>query len=194
MVFADEFTVSLVGRVVRVWAPVGEEVRQRLHVGWDSAHAALAIDPITGTIEWQWFNRGHRDRKHRARAACSRRSVGAPEEPPELVGWLERLAEVGVRGVVWDGGRAHRDRAVCQHANERELVLVEQPPASPELNPAERVIEVIRRATEGRLFTTLESKLTAVEGVLNELALDPERVRQLTRWDWILDNLRSLPP
>jgi DDE superfamily endonuclease len=191
LVFADEFTVSLLGRVVRVWGPIGEEVRQRLDLGRDSAQGALAVDPISGELDWQWLSRGTKDRAERARAVAARDGSG---EPPPLTHWLDQLADVGVRAVVWDDAGSHRDGWLRQHASERGLQLVKQPPASPELNPAERVIEGIRAATEGRVFENLESKLVAVEGVLNELALDPEGVRQLTRWDWILKNIQELPP
>lgn len=190
-VWSDEFTVSLLGRVVRVWAPIGEEVRQRLDVGRDSAQGALAVDPITGEVEWEWLSRGNRDRWQRARAFVSRRGLG---EPTELIPWLARLAEGGVRGMVWDGAGSHRNLAVRKEASEQGIGLVQQPPASPELNPAERVIEVLRAATEGRVFATLESKMAHVEGVLNELALDPERVRRLTRWNWIHRNILALSP
>ena len=191
VVFADEFTVSLLGRVVRVWGPIGEEVRQRLNVGRDSAQGALAVDPISGEVDWQWLSRGTKDRAARARAMVESGGSGAV---PPLTHWVEQLAEAGVSAVVWDDAGSHRDGWLRQHANERGLQLVKQPPASPELNPAERLIEVIRAASEGRVFENLESKLVEVDGVLNELALDPERVRRLTRWHWILHNIRALPP
>jgi hypothetical protein len=201
VVWADEFTVSLHGRVVRVWAPVGEAVRQRLDLGWDCAVGALAVDPITGTLDWQWQSRGQKDRQARARQQQARQQLvrqqrdrDAGEEPPELAGWLERLAEAGVSAVVWDGAGSHRDHALRRYASEREIRLIEQPAASPELNPAERIIEVLRQATEGRVFESMENKLVEVEGELNKLALDPEGVRQLTRWDWLHRNILDLPP
>jgi hypothetical protein len=42
------------------------------------------------------------------------------------------------------------------------LPLVEQPPTSPELNPAERVFEELWRVMEGKVYATLDEKVEAV--------------------------------
>jgi hypothetical protein len=68
-----------------------------------------------------------------------------------------------------------------------------QPAASPELNPAERVGEVIRAAVEGRVYATLWQKMLAVEAVLHEFQADHQRMKQLTGYPWILDTLKELP-
>ena len=73
------------------------------------------------------------------------------------------------------------------------VVLVEQPAGSPELNPAERVFEELRRKIEGRTYEDIEAKVAAVETELKELAADPHRVRSLAGWDWILDACQALP-
>ena len=62
------------------------------------------------------------------------------------------LAELGdetdVGAVVWDGARGHKG----QQAQDVGLLLIVQPPYSPELNPAERVFEEVRRWIEGRMY------------------------------------------
>ncbi len=73
------------------------------------------------------------------------------------------------------------------------LPLVEQSPASPELNPTERVFEELRRAVEGKVYATLEKKVEAVEAELARLDVDPERVRRLTGWAWITTSVGQLP-
>ena len=191
MVWADEFTIHLQGKPVRVWAPIGETVRQRLVTRRDCASLALAVDPICGTIDWQWQSHGQKERQRRARAA---RRCPHGGEPLAAMSWLDRLAEEGVVAIVWDGSGAHRDQSVQLHARQQGIRLLRQPPNAPELNPVERLIQVIRAATEGRVFHTIESKMVEVEGVLNELALDPEWVRQLTRWHWIHRSILALPP
>jgi len=72
--------------------------------------------------------------------------------------------------------------------------LIRLPTAAPELNPAERVIEELRRAVEGRLYGALERKVAAVERALRALAADPTRVRSLTGWAWLRTALATLPP
>ena len=73
------------------------------------------------------------------------------------------------------------------------LPTIVQPPYSPELNPAERVFEEVRRWVEGRIYGSLEEKVKAVDAYLSELASDPERVRSLAAWDWIEDTVQRLP-
>ena len=73
------------------------------------------------------------------------------------------------------------------------MPLIELPPYSPELNPAERVFEEIRRAIEGKVYATLEEKVMAVQEFLIKLEANPERVRSLTWWDWIRASIQQLP-
>lgn len=63
--------------------------------------------------------------------------------------------------------------------------LVVQPAAAPELNPAERVFEEIRRQVEGPMHATLADKMTAVETVLKDLVAASERICSLAGWAWI---------
>jgi hypothetical protein len=67
------------------------------------------------------------------------------------------------------------------------LPLIEQPPYAPELNPAERVFEELRAGIEGVIYPTIEAKVAAVEAILDELDADPERVKRLTSWGWIVE-------
>jgi hypothetical protein len=49
------------------------------------------------------------------------------------------------------------------------MPLVGLPPYSPELNPAERGFQEVRRAIEGKVYATLEDKMTAVADFLTQL-------------------------
>lgn len=70
---------------------------------------------------------------------------------------------------MWDGASGRRAPEVQQLG----LPTVQQPPYAPELNPAERVFEELRRACEGRPYATLDDKVAVVEQTLQELAADP---------------------
>ena len=59
------------------------------------------------------------------------------------------------------------------------LPLIGLPPYSPELNPAERVFEEVRRWIEEKVYPSLEDKVAAVEAYLTELESNPDRVRGL---------------
>ncbi|GAC1629920.1 MAG: hypothetical protein NVS4B2_12650 [Chloroflexota bacterium] len=68
-----------------------------------------------------------------------------------------------------------------------------EPPYARELNPAERVFEELRAGIEGTIYPTIEAKVAAVETILEDLDADPARVKRLTGWHWIEENLHTLP-
>ncbi len=72
-----------------------------------------------------------------------------------------------------------------------------QPATSPELNPAERVFEEVRRAVEGRTYATLADQQQAVERFLDALGAAPARSRALAGWAWRVAALQpraEIPP
>jgi transposase len=89
------------------------------------------------------------------------------------IGGLQKHTDVAT--VVWDGAPGHRDEWV----RELGMPLIGLPPYSPELNPAERVFEEVRRDIEGKVYATLDEKMKAVQEFLSDLESDPERVRPL---------------
>ena len=105
-------------------------------------------------------------------------------------------------------GKSHRKgitlvEAVQIFSNEREVeeMFIEArwpngiacpPPYSPELNPAERVFEAVRRWVEGRVYGSVEEKVDAVNEYLSRLESDPERVKSLVSWEWIRRNVQGL--
>jgi hypothetical protein len=162
---ADELRLGLRGQVRRVLAPRGVKVRQRVQVRYEWASLLVGVDPRTGALRWEWLARMRQEQLR-----------------PVLEEW-------GLDGVVWDGAGAHRGRRLRDLPTERVFL----PPYSPELNPAERVLEEIRRRVEGRVYETLAAKQAEVEAYLRELAADRERVKRLCGWDWIVDAFERLP-
>jgi len=92
-------------------------------------------------------------------------------------------------GLVWDNAPSHHDGDLT----DRDPAFVGLPPHSPELNPAERLFEEIRRRVEGRVYATLDAKVADVQAFLEEWDADPTRVRRLCGWDRINDAIASLP-
>jgi hypothetical protein len=164
--FADEMRLGLRGQVRRVLAPRGVKVVQRLQLEYVWAYLLLAVDPRRGVLRWEWIARLRQD-----------------DLRPVLERW--RLA-----GLVWDGAGAHRGKRL----NDLETKRVRLPPYSPELNPAERVFEEVRRHAEGRVYDDLTAKQQAAERYLRALAADPDRVRRLCGWEWVQEALDQLPP
>jgi len=166
--WGDEFRIGLAGSTRRVLTPRGIKVRQLVELRRDWYWLAVVIVPRTGVLEAQWMGR-----------------LGGEDFLPVLRDWHD----ADIDHLVWDGLPGHRGL----QSGTTPMPTIIQPAASPELNPAERVGEVIRAAVEGRTYSTLWRKMLAVEDVLHDLQGDRDRVKQLTGYPWILDALKELP-
>ncbi len=162
---ADELRLGLRGQTRRVLAPRGVKVVQRLQLRYEWRYLVLAVEPLRGALKWQWIER-----------------MRAVQLTPVLEEWT-------LDGVVWDGAPAHKAR--CIRALPTKQVSL--PAYSPELNPAERVFEEVRRHVEGRIYDSLAAKQDAVETYLRELAADPGRVTRLCGWAWLTHALQRRP-
>jgi hypothetical protein len=162
---ADELRLGLRGQVRRVLAPRGVKVVQRVQIEYRWRYLLLGVDPLAGALKWRWLERFRQD-----------------QLKPVLADW-------SLDAIVWDGAGAHRGKQLRELPTARIFL----PPYSPELNPAERVLEEIRRRVEGRVYASLDAKQAAVEAYLEELAADPARVKRLCAWDWVLAALNALP-
>lgn len=63
-----------------------------------------------------------------------------------------------------------------------------EPAYSPDLNPAKRVFDEVRRWVYG----SIEEKIAAVDECLSWLESDPDRVKSLVSWEWIRRNVQGL--
>jgi DDE superfamily endonuclease len=167
--FADEMRVGLRGMVRRVWGRRGVKVHQQRQLAYRWRYLFLVVNALAGELHWCWLD------------------SMAGEQVVAAVGGLKEHTEVAA--VVWDGAPGHQD----ERLREVGLPLVRLPPYSPELNPAERVFEEVRRAIEGKVYPTLEDKVRSVQEFLPQLEAVPERVRSLTWWDWIKAAVQQLP-
>ena len=109
--------LGLRGQVRRVLAPKGMKGVQRVQLTYAYRYLVLAVDPVRGTLRWAWTER-----------------MNAEQLLPVLEEW-------NLPTFVWDGAPAHRAKAM----DELDTTRVRLPPYSPELNPAERVFEEVRR-------------------------------------------------
>jgi hypothetical protein len=165
IVAADELRLGLRGQVRKVLAPRGVKVVQRLHLRYQWVYLLLAVDPRAGTLRWRWLER--------CRAAPIKQA----------------LADWAPGAVVWDGHGAHTARLLA----DLPVARVRLPPYSPELNPAERVFQEVRRRVEGRCYDAVADKQARADAHLRALAADPARVKQLCGWDWFTAALDALP-
>jgi hypothetical protein len=167
--FSDELRLGLIGQTRRVWAPVGVKVVQPLQYERRWCYVLIVVDGRAGRLWWSWTL-----------------GMTADHLQPEVAKWHA----TGLDAVVWDRAPAHQTLT----GRPQDVTLIAQPPHSPELNPAERVIEAIRGRIEGLVYASLPEKYAAVDAFLEELDADPARVRSLAGWHWIQDNLDRLPP
>jgi DDE superfamily endonuclease len=167
--FTDELRVGLRGTTRRVWGRRGIKVRQRRQLRYEWRYLVLAVDARAGTIWWGWAD-----------------TMQAVDLWP-LVAGLRGMDALDA--LVWDRAPGHRDADVRAVG----LPPVELPPYSPELNPAERLFEEIRRRIEGKVYMTLAEKIAEVAAFLEEPDADPARVRRLCGWDWIEAAVEALP-
>jgi hypothetical protein len=140
--------LGLLGRVRRVWGIRGIKIRQKVECTYQWRYLSLAVDGVVGKLWWQW----------------------TPDMKKETVqGVVVEWQAEGIEALVWDRAPSHRAKMVRAVG----LPLIEQPTAAPELNPAERVFEELRREVEGDIYGTIEKKIAVVEGELK--ALQPLR-------------------
>jgi len=85
--------------------------------------------------------------------------------------------------LVWDNAPCHRPLI---HREIPGLIVLFLPPYSPELNPAERFFEELRKATANLIFKTIEEQEKAIEEKLVALADDSAWMKRLLGYDWIL--------
>lgn len=86
--------------------------------------------------------------------------------------------------VVWDNAPCHRPKV---HREIPGLIVLFLPPYSPELNPAERFFEELRKATANTIFNTIEEQEAVIEQRVRDLADDTEGMQRLLGYAWILE-------
>lgn len=159
--------VGLIGQVRRVWAPRGIKGEQAVEYKREWAYLNLAVNGLTGELRWDWTE-----------------NMKGESIAPVVKQWVDE----GVDTIVWDRARGHRGVAY-QNVKAK---LIEQPPYSPELNPAERVFEYLRSKIEGQVYGSIVVKKQAVEVELQELSAAPEKIISLAGWDWIRQSVSAL--
>lgn len=159
--------VGLMGQVRRVWAPRGVKVVQAVEYKREWAYLNLVVNGLRGELRWNWTE-----------------NMKGESIAPVVKQW----GDEGVDTIVWDRARGHRGAAYQQV----QVKLIEQPPYSPELNPAERVFEYLRSKIEGQVYGTIGVKKQTVEVELQKLSAAPHKVIRLTGWDWIHQSVSGL--
>jgi hypothetical protein len=151
MVLAYEWRLGWRGQLRRVLGRRGVRAVQLLQLRYQWAYQLLAVEPRAGTQCWRWLQR--------CRGAPVKEALAA------------RMPDAGV----WDGHGAHTPRLLADLL----VVKVGLPPDSAEFNPAEGVLQELRRRVEGRGYKSVADKQAVTDAYLTEPAANPARIRQL---------------
>jgi hypothetical protein len=136
-----------------------------MQIVFNWSYLVLAVDVIRSELRWAWTERMNQE-----------------QLVPIFEAWK-------MDGVVWDGAPSHRGKLMGEVGFERVFL----PAYSPELNPAERVFEEVRRRIEGKVYPSLKAKKAAIEHFLRQIKADKVRLRRLTGWGWIKQAHEQLP-
>jgi transposase len=91
--------------------------------------------------------------------------------------------------MVLDGASTHKSKDLIIPSNVSLIIL---PPYSPELNPTERLWNVLRRDYfANRYFDSLEAAMEQAEKGLKKMQKDKRAISSLTLWDWIIHILKA---
>lgn len=91
--------------------------------------------------------------------------------------------------LVWDNAPCHKPEI---HKEIEGLIIIFLPPYSPELNPAERFFEELRKSTACKIFKTIEDQEVAIEAKLNELTDDIPAMKRLLGYEWIIEQCKEV--
>jgi transposase len=94
---------------------------------------------------------------------------------PMLIAWTNSCV---------DNGLFHKVKRLRIPNN---IILLFQPPYSPELNPIERLWEYLKRDLKSELFSNLKQLQDKVDELID--ALTPQQVASITGYRFILDAL-----
>jgi transposase len=85
--------------------------------------------------------------------------------------------------MIVDGASSHRCKDLVVPDN---IALIQLPPYSPELNPAERVWNLLRRDyIANKYFETLEEAMVQTTQGLADFKSNKKKMKSLTCWPWI---------
>lgn len=89
--------------------------------------------------------------------------------------------------MVADGAGWHRSSVLGIPKN---MILIKLPPYSPELNPVENMWDDVREKSFGNLvFDSMRTLEKHLEVALRNFEAEPERVKSIVAWPWIINSL-----
>jgi transposase len=170
--FSDELRYGLMTNLRRSWSKVGTRAVLPQQMGYANRYLFSAVAPLTGeSFHLIGFKAMDSDTESAFLTALKRK------HPNEHV------------VVVLDKAPCHRRKDLREIPG---LSLVFLPPYAPELNPAERFFEEIRRATANTIFSELDDIEAAITKAVNRWADNTKAMQQLLNYPWIREQCREV--
>lgn len=164
--FGDEMRYGLISNFRRSWSKIGERTIIDSQQSFDNRYLFSAVSPLSGDsfhlTSIDGFDSGA---AHTFLLELKKKH-------------LDKLVIL-----VWDNAPCHRPQI---HREIPGLIVLFLPPYSPELNPAERFFEELRKSTANRIFKSIEEQEKAIEEKLIALTSDIEGMKRLLGYEWIL--------
>jgi transposase len=164
--FQDEARFGRMVRFRRCWAP--RPLRPKVCNGYERQFTYVygSVSPLEGELDW-----------------C----LSSKMNTVQMRGFLEQVSVAHPDDfilMVVDGASSHKSKDLVVPENVR---LIPLPAYSPELNPEEHVWDDLReKAFPNRVSKDMNEVVARLEQELREMSADPERVRSLTAWPWIV--------
>jgi transposase len=164
--FCDEMRYGLISNFRRSWSKIGERTVIDNQQSFANRYLFSAVSPLSGKS----FHLSGIDGFDSAAAHVFLRELKKKHPDTMVI-------------IVWDNAPCHRPMI---HREIPGLIVLFLPPYSPELNPAERFFEELRKATANQIFKTIKEQEIVIERKLNELTDDLSAMKQLLGYEWIL--------
>jgi len=163
---------GLISNFKRSWSKVGERTIIDSQHSFDNRYLFSAVSPISGaSFHLSGIDGFDTEAAHTFLLELKK------QHPNKMV------------IIVWDNAPCHRP---IVHRQIPGLIVLFLPPYSPELNPAERFFEELRKSTANQIFKSIDSQEKVIEKKLNELVDDLPAMKQLLGYEWILKQCSSV--
>ena len=171
---SDEMRFGLQPVTRRVWARRGVEVVLAVEPRYQWGYTYGALEVCGDGAEFL-----HTDGVSLEASRCFLEQVG-------------RSAPEAMHIVIQDGAGFHQPEGSPElPANVR---IIRLPPYSPELNPVERLWDVVKDRICNQVWEDLDALMAAINGVLAEYWTTPAKVRALIGNGWLLDTANASYP
>lgn len=149
----------------RRWTPSGHRPRCRVKIGYDFGYLYCALCPFTGDLFCLLLPNMKKE--------CFQ--IFIDEFEKHTTGEGETL-------LILDGAGCHQADTL---RDDSRLALEKLPAACPELNPAERFFQELRKELANQVFETLEAVEEKVEQLLENYWSEPNLIMRLTSFPYI---------